>query len=66
MQAVFAEKAEKDLATVREALEQYREQAERLEVQKRLLLHQVCRGGGGRGGGGRGQARVGWGGRQGW
>ncbi len=29
------------MAALRDALEQYKDQAERLEVQKQLLLHQV-------------------------
>lgn len=42
VQAELKASASADLEAVREALEQYKEMADRLETQKALLLHQVC------------------------
>jgi hypothetical protein len=42
MQEAWRESVEKDVSCLREVLAQYKEQAERLEMQKKLLLSQVC------------------------
>jgi hypothetical protein len=41
MQEAWRESVEKDVSCLREVLAQYKEQAERLEMQKKLLLSQV-------------------------
>ncbi|KAK9830021.1 hypothetical protein WJX72_009242 [[Myrmecia] bisecta] len=41
MQAAFKEAVQRDVAGLKEALEQYREQVQRLECQKQLLLNQT-------------------------
>lgn len=41
MQSAFKASAEQDVSSLKEALDQYKEQIERLEVQKKLLLNQV-------------------------
>ena len=43
MQEAWRESVEKDVICLREVLGQYKEQVERLEMQKTLLLSQVCR-----------------------
>lgn len=42
LQEEFRARSVADVAALREAVEQYKEQAERLEMQKALLLTQVC------------------------
>lgn len=41
MQEAWRESVEKDVSCLREVLSQYKEQVERLEMQKKLLLSQV-------------------------
>ena len=41
MQGQFKSSAERDVRSLKEAVEQYRDQLERLEMQKKLLLNQV-------------------------
>jgi hypothetical protein len=42
LHCAFAESAGTDITTLKEVVEQFREKSNKLEVQKKLLINQVC------------------------